>query len=87
MESCPADIFSEPADVDPDTLRNLGPLRRVAGIWEGVRGDDVNPSLDGTRRQSVIGRMELQPLGPSDRPCSILSNRCLKADCSVSIIC
>ena len=28
----PEDIFTEPADVDPDTLANLGPLRRLAGM-------------------------------------------------------
>lgn len=31
----PADIFAEPKDIDPDTLANLGPLRSLAGIWEG----------------------------------------------------
>ena len=31
----PNDIFTEPENVDPDTLANLGPLRHFAGIWEG----------------------------------------------------
>ena len=31
----PDDIFTEPEDVDTDTLSNLGPLRPLAGIWEG----------------------------------------------------
>jgi hypothetical protein len=31
----PDDIFTEPSDVDPDTLANLGPLTRLAGVWEG----------------------------------------------------
>ena len=26
MDAIPADIFTEPAEVDPDTLANLGPL-------------------------------------------------------------
>jgi hypothetical protein len=64
MNEFPADIFTEPADVDPDTLRNLGPLRRMAGIWEGAKGADVNPGPDGTRRQAFSERIELQPIDP-----------------------
>lgn len=66
MSEFPADIFTEPSDVDPDTLRNLGPLRRLAGIWEGVKGKDVNPGPDSEpeRRQDFIERIELQPLDP-----------------------
>jgi hypothetical protein len=37
MPVYPADIFTEPTDVDPDTLANLRPLRRLAGGWEGRR--------------------------------------------------
>ena len=37
----PADIFTEPEDVDPDALAHLGPLRRLAGIWQGRRGGQV----------------------------------------------
>jgi hypothetical protein len=59
-----ADIFAEPAEVDPDTLRNLGPLRRMAGIWEGVRGEDVHPVREGARRQAFVERFELQPIDP-----------------------
>jgi hypothetical protein len=33
----PEDIFTE-QDADPDTLAHLGPLRRFAGTWEGMRG-------------------------------------------------
>jgi hypothetical protein len=33
----PEDIFTEPEDIDPDTLANLGPLRRLAGVWEAAR--------------------------------------------------
>jgi hypothetical protein len=64
MNEFPADIFTEPTDVDPDTLHNLGPLRRMAGIWEGAKGIDVNPGPDGTRRQAFIERIELQPIDP-----------------------
>jgi len=38
MADFPDDIFTEPADVDPDTLANLGPLRRLAGTWESADG-------------------------------------------------
>lgn len=31
MLPLPADIFTEPEDVSPDSLANLGPLRRLAG--------------------------------------------------------
>ena len=64
MTEFPADIFTEPADVDPDTLRNLGPLRRMAGIWEGTKGTDINPGPDGTRRQAYLERIEMQPIDP-----------------------
>jgi hypothetical protein len=37
-----ADIFTE-QDADPDTLAYLGPLRRLAGIWESRAGLDINP--------------------------------------------
>ncbi|MEQ1762172.1 MAG: heme-binding beta-barrel domain-containing protein [Pyrinomonadaceae bacterium] len=42
----PQDIYTEP-DPDPDTLKNLGPLRSLAGIWRGSKGVDVNPKADG----------------------------------------
>jgi len=64
MSDFPADIYTEPTDVDPDTLRNLGPLRGLAGIWEGVKGMDVNPGAEGTRRQVFIERIEMQPIDP-----------------------
>lgn len=40
------DIFTEPANVDPDTLANLGPLRPLAGTWEGHKGVDLNSGLE-----------------------------------------
>jgi hypothetical protein len=63
MAHFPRDIFTEP-EADPDTLRNLGPLRRMAGIWEGTKGIDVNPGPDGTRRQPFVERIELRPIDP-----------------------
>ena len=41
--SFPRDIHTKPAAVDPDTLQNLGPLRPMAGIWEGTKGRDEHP--------------------------------------------
>lgn len=64
MGDIPADIFTEPEDVDPDALANLGPLRRLAGIWEGDRGVDLNPKADGPERRVFRERIELQPIDP-----------------------
>ncbi len=58
------DIFTEPEDVDPDTLANLGPLRRLAGIWEGRKGVDINPKADGPERREFFERIEMQPIDP-----------------------
>lgn len=64
MNPFPEDIFTEPADVDPDTLANLGPLRRLAGIWEGTKGIDLNPKADGPERRQYLERIEFQPIDP-----------------------
>ncbi|RAK60306.1 FABP family protein [Phenylobacterium hankyongense] len=64
MQPFPDDIFTEPADVDPDTLANLGPLRRMAGVWEGRKGVDLNPKADGPERRAYVERIELQPIDP-----------------------
>ena len=58
------DIFTEQEDVDVDTLANLGPLRALAGIWEGPKGLDINSNVDGTDRQAYVERIELQPIDP-----------------------
>ena len=63
MDRFPEDIYTEPSNVDVDTLRNLGPLRGMAGIWAGKRGLDVNPN-EGTTRQAYVERYELQPIDP-----------------------
>jgi hypothetical protein len=62
MDPFPEDIFTEPDDIDPDTLANLGPLRRLAGIWESSKGVDLNPKADGPERRDYIERIELQPI-------------------------
>ena len=64
MSQFPEDIYTEPSDVDVDTLKNLGPLRGMAGIWEGRRGLDVNPKPEGPRKQAYLERIELQPIDP-----------------------
>jgi hypothetical protein len=58
------DIYTEPEDIDPDTLGNLGPLRALAGIWEGTKSLDVNPKAEGPLRQPYVERIELQPIDP-----------------------
>jgi hypothetical protein len=64
MSAFPDDIFTEPSDVDPDTLANLGPLRRLAGRWEGRKGVDVNPKAAGPERREYIERIDLAPIDP-----------------------
>jgi hypothetical protein len=55
------DIYTEP-DGDPDTLANLGPLRPMAGIWEGTKGTDQHPVLDGTEQNTFVEHYELHPI-------------------------
>ena len=64
MQPFPDDIFTEPEDVDPDTLANLGPLRRLAGVWQGRKGVDLNPKAEGPERREFIERIEMQPIDP-----------------------
>jgi hypothetical protein len=60
----PDDVFTEPTDVDPDTLANLGPLRRLAGTWEARKGVDLNPKAEGPERRVYIERIVLDPIDP-----------------------
>jgi hypothetical protein len=64
MPAFPDDIFTEPEDVDPDTLANLGPLRRLAGGWEGLGGVDLKPKADGPERRSYIEQARFEPIDP-----------------------
>ncbi len=64
MNEFPEDIYTEPADVDVDTLANLGPLRPMAGIWQGLRGLDVKPKAEGPKKQAYVETIELQPIDP-----------------------
>ncbi len=64
MSGFPEDIYTEPSNVDVDTLKNLGPLRPMAGIWTGARGLDVKPEAKGPGKQAYVDRIELQPIDP-----------------------
>jgi hypothetical protein len=64
MSAFPEDIYTEPAGIDVHTLNNLGPLTRMAGIWQGPRGLDTKPKADGPRKQAYVERIELQPIDP-----------------------
>ena len=64
MTDIPDDIFTEPEDVDPDALANLGPLARLAGTWEGTKGVDLNPKADGPERREFTERVVFEPIDP-----------------------
>jgi len=64
MENFPEDIYTEPSNLDVDTLKNLGPLTGMAGIWQGTRGLDVKPKAEGAKKQTFVERIELQPIDP-----------------------
>jgi hypothetical protein len=64
MTTFPEDVFTEPSDVDPDTLANLGPLRRLAGHWRARKGVDLNPKADGPERRIFIERIDCDPIDP-----------------------
>src|SRR5690348_6968054 len=64
MNPFPEDIFTEPENVDPDTLANLGPLRRLAGVWQSSKGVDVAPKAPGPDRREYIERIGMQPIDP-----------------------
>jgi hypothetical protein len=61
MNPFPEDIFTEP-ESDPDTLANLGPLRRLAGVWQSANGLDVNPKAEGPERRQYIERIDMHPI-------------------------
>jgi hypothetical protein len=57
------DIYTEPEDVDLDTLRNLGPLAPLAGVWEG-QGLDTHPVVEGSEDERYRERMVFEPIDP-----------------------
>jgi hypothetical protein len=64
MADFPTDIYTEPVEIDPDTMKNLGPLAPLAGVWEGQRGLDVNPKPEGPEKDAYYERYELHPIDP-----------------------
>jgi len=64
MADFPDDIFTEPEDVDPHGLNNLGPLRRLAGTWEGLRGVDIAPKAEGPDQRDYLERIVMEPIDP-----------------------
>ena len=64
MSNFPEDIYTEPTDVSPDSLANLGPLRRLAGTWQGDKGIDLNPKAEGPERRVYLEHIDLQPIDP-----------------------
>jgi hypothetical protein len=64
MSNTARDIYTEPHPVDTDTLARLGPLRAMAGVWQGTRGLDVKPKAEGPKQQAYVERIELQPIDP-----------------------
>jgi hypothetical protein len=64
MSGFPKDIYTEPATIDGNTLKNLGPLTGMAGVWQGTRGVDTSPKVDGPDIQTYVEHIELQPIDP-----------------------
>lgn len=64
MNPFPQDIFTEPSDVDPDTLANLGPLARLAGRWEAEKGVDINPKAEAPERRVFIEKVAFDAIDP-----------------------
>ena len=64
MPAIPEDVFTEPEDVSPDTLANLGPLRRLAGTWQSDQGVDINPKAEGPERRVFREFTRMEPIDP-----------------------
>ncbi len=57
------DIYTEPAEIDMETLRHLGPLAALAGTWEG-EGVDTHPVAEGTEDEPYRERIVFKPIDP-----------------------
>src|SRR6188472_683688 len=62
MPTIPDDVFTEPEDVSPDTLANLGPLRRLAGVWQSDQGVDISPKAEGAERRTFREHIRMEPI-------------------------
>ncbi|MFN0313838.1 MAG: heme-binding beta-barrel domain-containing protein [Burkholderiales bacterium] len=63
MPQFPSDIYTDP-EFDAGTLKNLGPLTPMAGLWPSQRGLGVHPASFGLEKQADAERYELQPIDP-----------------------
>ncbi len=57
------DIYTEPEEIDLETLRHLGPLAALAGTWEG-EGVDTHPVAEGTEDEPYRERIVFEPIDP-----------------------
>src|SRR5262245_39005720 len=64
MSNIPDDVFTEPEDFSADTLANLGPLRRLAGVWQSDQGVDINPKAEGPERRVFSEHIRMEPIDP-----------------------
>jgi hypothetical protein len=65
MPNLPDDIYTE-SDFAPDTLANLGPLRRLAGEWESDQGVDIAPKAEGPERRAFREHIRMDPIDPQN---------------------
>lgn len=54
------DIYTE-AEGSDDTLGHLGPLSFLPGVWEGTKGVDVHPQVDGPETEEYVERWTFDP--------------------------
>lgn len=59
----PRDVFTEPENIDLNTLDNLGPLAALAGTWEG-QGLDTHPVAEGSEDEPYREKMVFEPIDP-----------------------
>ena len=64
MPTTPPSIYAKPSDVSPDTLANLGPLRALAGVWQGTIGADDHPDRSGAKDDVYVEHYVAQPIDP-----------------------
>lgn len=58
------DVFQKPKTIDEDIVKNLGPLAKLVGVWEGDQGLDIAPIRNGQTETKFRERMTFEPLGP-----------------------